>query len=372
MAFILVPSCFAFPTAKTHVGSAQVANAQTSTFSVGVNYLSLYYEYSPQLTNDTVLNRDFTLFSNSGVKVISLPLFWYRLEPTKGNYDNNFLANVKHVITVANQHGIKVLVDIHTLWGSDSVWCTPSYAMDPVTGQSDGLAIVRNDTVRAGFIAMFTHTIQYLAGTAGIFAWSVLNEPWYWGRTPSEHDFVTSNGQTQEQNFVTLIGNLSNIVKTYDTRPTTVKFINMQATQNAAGTVSTKNMFTSDWNWDTRIFSALSFISFDPYIPVYTQAQNSWISMTTSNIQGCVARSKQVWIAEFGYSSDSDATQTSAVTTSVALFKTLPVQGWIAWFWEGDVAPKGYNQTPGVLGKGFNLCATANGTPRPAFYKMMP
>ena len=278
--------------------------------------------------NDAILNRDFTTFANSGVKVISLALMWYRLEPTKGNYDNSFLANVKHVIGVANQHGIKVLVDIHTLWSyDDSHWCTPSYAMDPVTGQSDGLAIVRNDTVRAGFIAMFAHTIQYLAGTPGIFAWSILNEPWYWGRTPSEHDFVTSNGQTQKQNFITLIGNLSSIVKTYDSRPVTVKFPNMKATQNANGTISTKNMFTSDWNWDTRIFSALDFISFDAYIPTYPQAQSTWVTITTSNVAGCIARSKQVWITEFGYSSDTDSAQTSAIAASVALFKTLQCKG---------------------------------------------
>jgi len=349
---------------------------QVNATSAGLNYDSLYHAYS---TSDAILNRDFSQFKHDGISVISLSMYWYRLEGNiQGDYGGNgsgaqpygdaFLANIKHVITVANQYGLKVLLTFHTLWGTDSNWCTPTYVVDPISGTNDGLAIVRNDTMRQAFIDMFNHTVNYLAGTPGIWAWAVLNEPWYWGRTANEHDFITSNGQTQKENFITLIQQLSTIVKTNDGRPTTVRFCDT-STYTSNGVNYIKNIFQQDWGMDPRIFSSLSFISFNPYLPTDPSLVNSWENMNTVNVQGTVNQGDKVWITEFGINSDSDSVQSAGIVTSVAFFKTLPVEGWIAWCWEGDCPLSGGN--PDNYGQAFNLCASANGQPRPAYYNIL-
>ena len=363
---IIIPQVQAVQSASlTLACSGTIENVKT--MSIGVNYLSLYHMYS---INDTILNRDFSKFEQDGISVISLALWWYRLEGnTRGSYNgtlpdgsyygDRFLDNIKHVIEIANQHDIKVFINFDTLWGSgDSPWCTPDYVIDPVSGSNIGLAIVRNASMQQAFVDMFNHTVQYLAGTPGIWAWAILNEPWYWGRTATEHDFVTSNGQTQKENFISLIQTLSGIVKTYDGRPVTIKFVNSHDNVNANGTVtSIKDIFTDDWGWNQQIFNALDFISLNAYTTSSPDQalQAYWVNITTQNVLGCIQRNKQVWITEFGFSSNDDQVQASDYATSINLFKTLPVNGYIAWFWRGD-SPL---ENPGRPGEGYNLCANA-------------
>jgi hypothetical protein len=349
-----------------------------SEIATGLDCLSTYHLYSPKYATDAILNRDFSRFRSDGISVISLSLYWYRLEGNqRGSYNGTlpdgtvygdaFLDNVKHVIATANQYGIKVLVTFHTLWADDSPWCTPDYVIDPVSGKNIGLAIVRDPEMRQGFIDMVNHTVTYLAGTPGIWAWALFNEPWYWGRTATEHDFITSNGQTQKENFINLIQKLSINVKENNAGLVTVKFISSSEGKNSTGGEYLKNIFIEDWSLDAQIFDSLDFISFDEYL-TYPQQKSKWEVITTSNINDCVARGKQVWITEFGISNDNSAQQASDMTTMVKFFETLPIKGWLAWFWEGDSAPEGWSQVPGQFGKGYNLCASADGTPRPAYY----
>ena len=359
---------------------------ETAHIEKGLNYLSLYHMYSSNITTDAILNRDFSKFRADGITVISLSLYWYRLEGSvEGDYDgvyrngnaksyygNWFLNDVKRVIQVANVHNIKVLVTFHTLWGGDGTWCTPSYVVDPVTGLNVGLAIVRSLEMRQAFINMFNHTVSYLARTPGIWAWAILNEPWYWGRTGTEHDFITNNGQTQKENFITLIQTLSGIVKAIDGRPVTIRFSNIHENRDENGTVtSLKNIFTSDWGWDQRIFDALDFIGINAYQyeePTET-LQTTWLNMTTQNVLGCASRNKQVWITEFGGSgsNDDDVTQANDYGKAISTYQNLPIKGLIAWFWRGD-SP---NNNPGLPGTGYNLCANATtGEPRPAYSEL--
>jgi hypothetical protein len=371
---IILPQVQALHSASQTVASSGTINNNPHT--IGLNYASLYWEYSPTLTTSTVLNRDFSLFKADGISVISLPLYWYRLEGnTKGSYngtDSNgiygdaFLSNVKQVISVANKYGIKVLIDIHTLWGTDSYWCTPAYVVDPYTGLNDGLSIVRSPQMEQAFINMFNNTVQYLKGTPGIWAWSILNEPWYWGLTANQHDFITSNGQTQQQNFVSLIQTLSSIVKANNAGLVTVKFISVD--EYASNGI--KNIFTNDWNMNPQIINALNFVSFDCY-QTYPQLESTWKTMAASNVNSCVQMNKPVYITEFGVSSNNDTQQASGMTDLVTFFKTLPVQGWMAWCWEGDQAPPSWSQNPCLFDQGYNLCASPNGTPRPAYYSML-
>jgi hypothetical protein len=337
--------------------SQDIASTGTIThkpiWEVGVNYLSTFHRYSSSYTTDAILNRDFSKFSQDGIKIISISLYWYRIEGNvRGNYDDSFLNEVKRVITDANQYGLKVLVTFHTLWGpTDSPWCTPDYIIDPVSGNNTSLAVVRSDDMRQAFIDMVNHTVSYLSGTPGIWAWALLNEPWYSGRTWGEHDFITDNGKTQKENFITLIQELSTIVKNVDGRPVTVRFCCTSTQSRADGTEYIKNIFDEDWGGDQRIFDSLDFISFNSYIPD-DSLQERWRDMTAQNIVGSANRNKQVWITEFGwFKTDNEVEQANAFETMLTFFGSLPVSECLAWQWTaGNIADENSKYAS-------NLCA---------------
>jgi hypothetical protein len=335
----------------------------------GVNYLSLYHLYSTKYTTNEILRSDFSRFKQDGINVISLSLYWYRLEGNvRGSYDGSdakmgpygdrFLDDVKRVIGVAHEYGIEVLVTFHTLWGTDSSWCTPDYVIDPVSGKNIGLAIVRSEEMKGAFVDMVNHTVRYLAGTPGIWAWALLNEPWYW---PHELD-PPFDGINQNEGFIDLIQRLSTVVKESDGRPTTIRF---------ASSSNGTNIFVDDWGWDQRIFDALDFISFNAYMTIHPELVNAWMNITSTNVIGCVNRGKRVWVTEFGYKSDDDTLQSSHIRQTVEFYTTLPIDGWIAWYWRSDAAPAGWQENPGQIGKGMDLCASADGTPRPAYYDII-
>src|SRR3989304_7915544 len=94
----------------------------------GVNYNTVrMFDVS-----DVILHRDFSRFQRDGINVISLSLYWYRLEGnTRGDYDgvyadgtpygSSFLEHVKRFIRVARIYELKVMVTFHTGWGDDSL-----------------------------------------------------------------------------------------------------------------------------------------------------------------------------------------------------------------------------------------------------------
>lgn len=360
------------------------ATGSPDSFVRGLNYLSMYHEYSADYTTDAVLRRDFFRFQQDRIGIISLSLYWYRLEgnnrgdysgeyPTwpqgiGGPYGNRFLDNVIHVISVANEYNIGVLVTFHTLWGvDDSPWCTPDYVVDPVTGLNDGLAIVRSEDMKQAFLDMANHTVAYLSQTPGIWAWAILNEPWYW---PHNLD-APYNNIDQKESFIDLIQRLSALVKKLDGRPVTIRFGQDHEWLGSDGVWRIKNLFTDDWGMDDRLFSALDFVSINEYIPDQPELLQQWKNIVTESIVGCSQRGKQVWITELGYESDDDAAMAGNFAAMMTFYKTLPVAGWFAWFWRGDTVPTGYNENPGQIGKGMNLCGSADGTPRPAYYEML-
>ncbi|XHH09888.1 MAG: hypothetical protein ACFCUE_04470 [Candidatus Bathyarchaeia archaeon] len=362
------------PTLTQTITPTQTTSVQ---FQIGVNLLSTYHQYSPKYTTDAILNRDFAKFQNDGITVISLSLYWYRIEGnTQGSYNGTlpdgsiygdaFLDNVKHVITVANQYGIKVLVTFHTLWGDDSSWCTPDYVVDPVSGKNIGLAIVRSPEMRQAYINMVGHTTNYLAGTPGIWAWAVLNEPWYWGRTSNEHDFKTSNGQTQKSNFLTLIQDLSNTVKANDGRPVTVRFCNTKQYTGTYGEPHIKNIFKDDWGMDSRLFNAIDFVGFNVYPTAYSELDATLQSMTKENIVESAGKNKQIWITEFGYATNDQTKQANVYETMLKLFANLPIEGCLAWQWTDSKVQDANSQSS------YNICAnTVTGEGKLAYKTMI-
>jgi hypothetical protein len=321
------------------------------TIQKGINYLSQWHWYRPDITTDEILYRDFAKFQKDGIKYISLPLYWYRLEgPTRGDftgsnaYGDAFLANIKRVIEIANQYGIQTMVDIHTLWGSDGTWCTPAYVRDPVTNSRIELAIVRDDNMQQAFLDMFTHTVNYLKGTPGIWCWA-LNEPWYW---PHNLD-KPFNNIDQKENFITLFQRMKEISQTTDGHPFTVRFVSVHNNNDH----SLKDIFSDDWKWDPRIFSTLDFVSFNAYLPA-TVLQEEWKEIIASEITGCINRGKSIWISEFG-SSLAGSNRVAAFQYTLDFLKSLPIQGALGWMWRSDKDE--VNPDPPNIG--FNMCASS-------------
>jgi len=221
--------------------------------------------------------------------------------------------------------------------------------------------------MKQAFIDMVDHTVGYLAGTPGIWAWALLNEPWYW---PHQLD-SPYDGINQKENFIDLIQKLSQIVKTRDGRPVTIRFVNDKTWIDGDGVPSIKNIFTDDWGWDARIFGALDIISFNLYIEDRPEIRETWQSIAKENVGGSFERGKRVWITEFGYNSDDDTVQAGYYRQMAEFYRTLPIDGWLAWFWRGDTVPAGYDENPGKIGKGYNLCGSVEGIPRPAYYELL-
>jgi uncharacterized repeat protein (TIGR02543 family) len=355
---------------------ADAITADENNLQVGVNYISTSHLYSSKYTTDEILERDFSKFKQDGIDVINLSLYWYRLEGnTQGSYNGTlpdgsiygdvFLENVKHVIAVANQNGLKVMLTFHTLWGDDSTWCTPNYVIDSVSGKNIGLAIVRCSDMRQAYMAMFNHTVSYLADTPGIWAWAILNEPWYWGRSATEHDFITNNGQTQKENFLTLFQELSTIIKTEDGRLVTIRFCNTHFYYRADGTPALKNIFVDDWTLDSRLFNSIDFISFNDYLPDNRQVMSLWKDMTSINVNESWKQGKTVGISEFGYASSDSDLQATYIQESMQFYQTLPIEFCLVWYWQSDRA---IPTTFGDGGMGYNLCADAQtGNARSAY-----
>jgi hypothetical protein len=337
-------------------GNEGTNNPTQQTIQKGINYLSQWHWYLPNVTTDEVLHRDFSKFQKDGIKYISLPLYWYRLEgPTRGDftgsnaYGDAFLDNIKRVIKIANQYGIQTMVDIHTLWGSDGTWCTPAYVLDPVTNSRIELAVVRDGTLRQAFLDMFTHTVNYLKGTPGIWCWAI-NEPWYW---PHELD-EPYNNIDQKENFIKLFQDMKEITQKIDGRPFTVRFVSAHVENNYI-----KDIFSDDWKWDPRIFSTLDFISFNAYLPS-AKLQKKWKEIVANEVKTSVDNGKKVWITEFGCSLRDDQGIMNYQTT-LDFFKTLPLQGISPWMWRSDAD----EINPDPPNRGNNICTdsqTGEGT----------
>ena len=328
----------------SQTGTNSAMPLKTTLQQKGINYEAEYNHYDPQYTTDAILARDFSKFQADGIKYIRLPLYWYNIEGnTQGDYSDSFLNNVKRIITTANEYGIQTMADIHTMWSSDE-WCTPTYVIDPYTRLNDELAIARSQEMQDDFVAMFSHAVNYLEGTPGLWCWSI-NEPWYYPLTlPAPLQNVDQKG-----NFITLFQRMEGIAHSGGSL-FTVCFPSVHSDPS-----DVTDIFANNWNWDSRIFSTLDFISFTTYLPNNPSLLNDWEAITSSNIQGCVDRGKEVLIAETGSDNSNTAQGIEDYQTILKHLTTLPVEGIFPWMWRSDTDDPKF-ETPDT---GYNLCENA-------------
>jgi hypothetical protein len=229
---------------------------------------------------------------------------------------------------------------MHTLWGTDSRWCTPAYAVDPVTKTPRGLAIIHNSAARKGFLKMYEWMVATLAGTPGIWGYALLNEPWYYPVTNADREA-----------FIALIQSQRAIHNRHTAPfPTTIRFINQH-------NKSRFNMFRRDWNYDRRLLDCLDWVGLNCY-PPSTYSWDEAAQFLAANVAELKRGGKKVFITEFGAKSADDAAQAGAYRELLGTFQRIDgIRGWMSWVWI----------TENWYGDQFDLWSSARSVPRPAY-----
>jgi hypothetical protein len=314
--------------------------------------------------DNSTLNRDFTRFKNDGIDIVNLAVHWYKIEKTRGNYSDTLLDGVKRATEVANSVGLKVRICL--LVSMDNEGLTPTYAIDPVTGKHDGLAIIRSDDVRTAFLAMYNYTTAYLAKEP-IWGWTIFGEPWYYPRTLDP----PYNAVNQKENFITLYQELSALVKSRIGSGTVidVNFISTHIYTKPDGSPGYETIFEKDWGWDARIFSCVDEIRFvySPFeavqkFPNSTVVYATYASMVKANVDRCVALGKPVFLTlqTDGGDDNNDAVQQSTWRQMMIDIKDFQLAGSTAYAWRSA-----------NYGTGMNLCGDSQGNPRPAYFEFI-
>jgi hypothetical protein len=304
----------------------------------GLNYISKHHRYQ---TSDGMLLRDFQRFRKDGLNLVSFSLYWYCLEgPGQGVYHPDFLNGVRRCIARAQEAGLQVLVTMHTLWGTDSQWCTPAYAVDPVTKTPRGLAVIHSPAVRQAFLKMYEWMVSTLAGTPGIWGYAMLNEPWYFPLTDADRETFIAFIQAQKAIHNRLTPRL----------PTTIRFVD----HRADGPV---NHFRRDWNFDQRLLDCLDWVGLNCYPPT----GYSWdkaAAFLAGNVAELNRKNKKVFITEFGANPADDAAQSNAYRQMLDTFqRTDGIRGWMPWVWISE----------NWYGDHFDLWSSDRSTTRPAY-----
>ncbi len=82
----------------------------------GVNYnvLGDYWQGNSTVATTKIYEEnDFKLMSKYGINCIRLLFSWSRLEPTRGQYNQQYIQEIKNIIEVAAKYNIYVLLDMH-------------------------------------------------------------------------------------------------------------------------------------------------------------------------------------------------------------------------------------------------------------------
>ena len=120
-ALVLLFICVLASTHCAEIAHAQGTSSTTSVegdysteFRYGITYISAYYHYEPRYLNDSVLERDFALFKQQGLRYITLVAVWSYLEQSMGNYNDAALDDLKRVCEFAANYSLQVIIDFHT------------------------------------------------------------------------------------------------------------------------------------------------------------------------------------------------------------------------------------------------------------------
>ncbi|MFN2581780.1 MAG: glycoside hydrolase family 5 protein [Candidatus Dormibacteria bacterium] len=140
---------------------------------------------------------DATLMQQSGFDVVRLPIAWSLLEPHRGHYDASYLDRITAVVTLLNEHGLYVVLDMHFLgWspvygGSGApAWATVSQVPDPVWGPMPSLGRFLSPAINVStanfwlssplqqdFIDAWSVVAERFREDSGVAGYDLINEP---------------------------------------------------------------------------------------------------------------------------------------------------------------------------------------------------
>ncbi len=159
-------------------------------------------KWSPEFLPPTYATAaDFERLSRElGMNAVRLLVFWEAVEPAPDTYDDAYLAEVRARIEAAHAAGLSVVVDMHQdffgrgfdgdgapRWACDETlyasYTPPAqwflgYFEPEVEECFDRLWL--DADLRARYARMWAHVAEALAGTPGLFAYELINEP-SWG-----------------------------------------------------------------------------------------------------------------------------------------------------------------------------------------------
>jgi hypothetical protein len=252
---------------------------------------------------------------------------WATLEPTEGIYNAAFIANLKRVCQLANNEGLRVVIDFHVM-SKIGNYGTPSWI--PL---KDATQIISSTRYRSDFIAASRILTAALTGEPNVHSFSMINEP---------HLGLTALNVDKEQ-FIGFIQELRAAYRTVTAKPLTIRF---------------DSAIINTFNLDSRLLDACDYISLNFYTQWFSEEH---LAETVNAVR---AKGKTVWITEFGFASTSDTAQAAMYLTAVTFFKTLDIALITPWMWRADST----YTNPEPLNGGYNLAANTQGKPRPAFY----
>jgi len=303
---------------------------------VGVNYLTLYHLYD---TPAATLQRDFAKFKSDGVNTIVIVMYWYRIESSKGLYNQAYINNVIRVTKTAADYGLSVMIDFHTLIGDNDAWSNPDYV-------GSGANLIAKPEIASAYVAMVSWSVTQLKGLPNIWSYSLLNEPWYWPLDASKRN-----------SWITLTVSLSNTVRKITGKPVTVRFV--------------ASLFERDWAWNSTLMNALDFISLNAYVwpdapnDIYWRTFDDYRAKLGAICGKATALGKQVQVTEFGSEAADDTLQSADYLAYTSIFKaTQNLSGWLSYGWDCSSDPN--NPTWTAIGT-YSLIDQASGLVRQAY-----
>lgn len=187
---------------STKCESDSSCSSTTSTFGTGVDYRIDYESDSP-----TRFAQNFADFKAAGMDRVSIVLYWGTYESSNGNYISSEYTKLNHVLTAADNAGLKVHIDFHTLFpSSDSGWATP-------TNLGGNTMLILSGSGKTQFLNWITHTVEQIKSHPSISSYAVLNEPSRYSMT-----------STQKTQTIQLWTDAKAAVKALHNKPVGVRF----------------------------------------------------------------------------------------------------------------------------------------------------
>jgi endoglycosylceramidase len=182
---------------------------------VNVNGLAAYARNNPALDPTIpITHGTWDRIAAEGFNVVRLQVSWSRVEPERGEYDEDYVMAVRAAVRAAARRGLYTVIDMHqdawgpfvatpagvacpagrepsNGWDGAPEWATPSPdtfdSCRPADGDAKpGSELVTEawdrfyrdtDGIQTAFVEMWEHLVAALGGHPGIAGYDILNEP---------------------------------------------------------------------------------------------------------------------------------------------------------------------------------------------------